>query len=80
MAPLKQVANPTYYAPQPVRPQTVRKTQRKPVVRKAKPVAQAGAHTAALNDPTGWVAVAVVAAVAAGADRAAAAGAAKRPV
>jgi hypothetical protein len=40
MAPLKQVANPTYYAPQPVRPQTVKKTQRKPVVRKAKPVAQ----------------------------------------
>ena len=40
MVPLKQVANPTYYAPQPVRPQAVRKTQRKSVVRKAKPIAQ----------------------------------------
>jgi hypothetical protein len=40
MVPLKQIANPTYYAPQPVRPQPVKKTQRKPVVRKAKPAAQ----------------------------------------
>ncbi len=40
MGQLKQVTNPTYYAPQPVRPQHVRKTQRKPVVRKIKPVAQ----------------------------------------